>query len=92
MEQESLVLLKETLKELREKVLNDEDIKGLFNKNHPTLDFEEHVDDTLAQLEEYAIEKDYNVLDLSMRGVVLFFSSILGRDEDEEDEEIHGEA
>ena len=51
-----------TLSELREKVLADDDIKAMFLKHFPQLSFEEAVDNTIMDLYEYAIEKDYNVL------------------------------
>lgn len=87
MEQDKLKILKVTLKELRDKVLIDEDIKQIFLKNFPELNFEEAIDETLADLMEYAIEKDYDVLSLSLKGADLFFSSVLSNIEDEEDEE-----
>ena len=48
MEQDKLKILEVTLKELRNKVLLDEDIKNIFLKNFPELDFEETVDSTLV--------------------------------------------
>lgn len=83
MEQDKLKILEVTLKELRNKVLIDEDIKNMFLKNFPELDFEETVDDTLADLMEYALEKDYDVLSLSLKGAELFFSSVLSNLEDD---------
>jgi hypothetical protein len=89
MEQDNLKILELTLKELREMVLQDEDIKNIFSKNYPNLDFEEAVERTLADLYEYAIQKDYNVLELSLKGAELFFSNVLSNlDEDDEHEEI----
>lgn len=86
MEQDKLKILEVTLKELRNKVLIDEDIKNMFLKNFPELDFEETVDDTLADLMEYALEKDYDVLSLSLKGAELFFSSVLSNLEDDGEE------
>ena len=88
MEQEQLKVLEVTLSELREKVLADDDIKAMFLKHFPQLSFEEAVDNTIMDLYEYAIEKDYNVLNLSLKGAELFFSTILSSiDGDEELEE-----
>ena len=64
MEQDNLKILQQTLNKLREKVLADNDIRSMFLKNYPQLDFEEAVDRTLADLMEYAVEKDYDVLAL----------------------------
>lgn len=86
MEQDKLKMLEVTLKELRDKVLADEDIKKMFLKNFPKLNFEEAVEITLTDLMEYALEKDYDVLSLSLKGADLFFSSVLSNLEDEEDE------
>jgi tRNA splicing endonuclease len=87
MEQEDLIMMKQMLKELRQRVLDDEQIKDMFNDNFPQLSFEEEVDNTLADLEEYAIEKDFDILTLSLQGVKLFFSSVFDKDEDENEEE-----
>ena len=86
MEQDKLKILEVTLKELRNKVLLDEDIKNMFLKNFPELDFEEAVDSTLVELMEYALEKDYDVLSLSLKGAELFFSSVLSNLEDDSEE------
>ena len=86
MEQDKLKILEVTLKELRDKVLLDEDIKNMFLKNFPELDFEETVDSTLVELMEYALEKDYDVLSLSLKGAELFFSSVLSNLEDDSEE------
>jgi tRNA splicing endonuclease len=87
MEQEDLIMMKQMLKELRQRVLDDEQIKDMFNDNFPELSFEEEVDNTLADLEEYTIEKDFDILTLSLQGVKLFFSSVFDKDEDENKEE-----
>ncbi len=86
MEQDNLKILEVTLKELRDKVLLDEDIKTMFLKHFPNLDFEEVVNLTLAELMEYALEKDYDVLNLSLKGAELFFSSVLSNLEDDGEE------
>jgi hypothetical protein len=89
MEQDNLKILEVTLKELREMVLEDSDIKEMFLKHYPELDFEEAVDRTLSDLYDYAIQKNYNVLELSLKGAELFFSSVLSNlDEDDEELEI----
>ena len=86
MEQDNLKVLEVTLKELRERVLEDEDIKAMFLKHFPELDYEEVVNETIADLMEYALEKDYDVLNLSLKGAELFFSTMLDNLEDDEDE------
>lgn len=91
MEQDNLKILEVTLRELREKVLEDEDIKAMFLKHFPELDFEETVNATIVELMEYAIEKDYDVLNLSLKGADLFFSNVLSNFEDDEDEELEEE-
>ena len=75
MEQDNLKVLEVTLKELRERVLEDEDIKAMFLKHFPELDYEEVVNETIADLMEYALEKDYDVLNLSLKGADLFLES-----------------
>lgn len=99
MEQDNLNILKVTLRELRDKIVKDEDIKSMFTKHYPDLDYEEAVDRTIADLMEYALEKDYDVLSLSLKGAELFFSTVLSNleEEDEEyqeegDEEKYGKA
>jgi len=92
MEQDNLKIVEQTLSKLREKVLADNDIRSMFLKNYPQLDFEEAVDRTLADLMEYAVEKNYDVLSLSLQGAKLFFGSVLSDlVEAAEDEEIEEE-
>ena len=96
MEQDNLKILQQTLNKLREKVLADNDIRSMFLKNYPQLDFEEAVDRTLADLMEYAVEKDYDVLVLSLQGAKLFFGSVLSdlaeaADDEEIEEKIKGD-
>lgn len=88
MEQEKLKLtrLKQALRSLKQKVLEDEDIKEMFKRNFPELDFEQAVNGTINELLEYAVEKDYSVEELSFRGVQLFFSNLLEVAADEEQE------
>jgi hypothetical protein len=96
MEQDKLKILELTLKQLREKVLADDDVRNMFLKNYPDLDFEEAVDRTLLDLMEYAVEKDYDVLTLSLQGAKLFFGSVLSdlaeaSNEEDIDEEVKGD-
>jgi hypothetical protein len=79
-----------TLNKLREKILADNDIKAMFLKHFPQLSFEQAVEDTLIDLYEYAIEKDYDVLSLSLKGAELFFSAVLSNI-DSDDEELEEE-
>lgn len=88
MEQESLKILEVTLEKLKEKMLEDPDMKAMFSKHFPDLDFEKIVNQTIKQMHDYAINKDYDVLDLSLDGVRAFFDSVFKAvDEDEEDED-----
>jgi hypothetical protein len=80
-----------TLSKLKEKMFEDEDIRSMFSKNFPDLSYEIIVDKTITQMYEYAVSKDYDVLDLSLDGVKAFFESVFSEDEDE-DEESHGDA
>ena len=91
MEQDNLKLLEVTLSRLKEKMFEDEDIRSMFSKNFPDLSYEIIVDKTITQMYEYAVGKDYDVLDLSLDGVKAFFESVFSEDEDE-DEESHGDA
>jgi hypothetical protein len=93
MEQENLKNLELTLSKLKEKMLEDSAMREMFSTNFPDLDYEEHVENTIAQMYSYAVEKDYDIVELSLQGVRVFFESVFTNDdEDEEDEEIHGEA
>jgi hypothetical protein len=93
MEQENLKILEMTLNKLKEKMLKDESLIEMFSQHFPSLDYEEHVENTIKQMYVYAVDKDYDVVDLSLQGVRVFFESVFTNDdEDEEDEEIHGEA
>jgi hypothetical protein len=87
MDKEKLKNLEETLKELRVKVLADDDIKNMFLKKYPELNFEEVVDITLLDLLEYAIKNDYDAMALSLHGAKIFFSSVLAELMSEDDEE-----
>ena len=91
MEQDNLKLLEVTLSKLKEKMFEDEDMRSMFSKHFPDLNYEIVVDKTITQMYEYAVDKDYDVLDLSLDGVKAFFESVFSEDEDE-DEESHGAA
>jgi len=80
-----------TLNKLREKILADNDIKAMFLKHFPQLSFEQAVEDTIIDLYEYAIEKDYDVLSLSLKGAELFFSTVLSNIDSDDDEELEQE-
>ena len=77
MEQEELKVIKATLKELRKSVLEDKDIKKMFLSHYPELDFEENLDETLAQLEEFALDNDYDILQLSLEGIKLLVAFLM---------------
>lgn len=87
MEQENLKILEVTLEKLKEKMLEDPDMKEMFSKHFPDLDFEKIVNQTIKQMYEYAVDKDYDVLDLSLDGVRAFFESVFKSDEEDEDED-----
>jgi hypothetical protein len=91
MEQDNLKLLEVTLSKLKDKMFEDEDMRSMFSKHFPDLNYEIVVDKTITQMYEYAVGKDYDVLDLSLDGVKAFFESVFSEDEDE-DEESHGAA
>ena len=91
MEQDNLKLLEVTLSKLKDKMFEDEDMRSMFSKHFPDLNYEIVVDKTITQMYEYAVDKDYDVLDLSLDGVKAFFESVFSEDEDE-DEENHGAA
>jgi hypothetical protein len=80
MEQEALTILIQTLNKLKEDVLKDKDIRKLFEQTFPGLEFEDYVDDTIKELYNYAVEKDYDILDLSLEGVKMFFITALDED------------
>ena len=86
MEQDNLNILKATLRELREKIIQDKEIRSMFLKHYPDLDYEEAVDRTIADLMQYALEKDYDVLSLSLKGAELFFATVLSNLEEDDEE------
>ena len=93
MEQDNLKLLEVTLSKLKEKMFEDEDIRSMFSKNFPDLNYEIIVDKTITQMYEYAVGKDYDILDLSLDGVKAFFDSVFDvEDEEEDDDEKYGKA
>jgi hypothetical protein len=80
MEQEALIILIQTLNKLKEDVLKDKDIRKVFEQTFPGLEFEDYVNDTIKELHSYALEKDYDILDLSLEGVKMFFITALDED------------
>jgi len=93
MEQENLKILEVTLNKLKEKMLKDQDIKELFLTHFPKLDYENIVEKTIAQMYDYAVDKDYDVIDLSLDGVKAFFDSVFEvEDEEENEDEGYGKA
>lgn len=88
MEQDDLKILKLTLEELRRRVLEDKDIIKMFLDHFPELDFEENLDEILLQIEEYAVDKNYDILELSLEGIKLFFMSVLDDEDEEEEDEV----
>ena len=94
MEQEKLLILEVTLNKLKEKMLEDDNMKEMFSTHFPDLDYEVIVEKTIAQMYGYAVDKDYDILDLSFQGVRAFFESVFTSDEedDENDNDKYGKA
>jgi hypothetical protein len=93
MEEQKLKMLQLTLSKLKDKMLEDEDMKSMFSKHFPQLDYESIVEKTVVQMYDYAVDKDYDILDLSLDGVRAFFESVFDSDEEDSDEEKgHGDA
>ena len=90
MEEQKLKVLELTLSKLKDKMLEDEDMKSMFSKHFPEVDYENAVDKTVAQMYDYAVSKDYDVLDLSLDGVRAFFESVFDTDEQEDEDEDKG--
>jgi hypothetical protein len=90
MEEQKLKVLELTLSKLKDKMLEDEDIKSMFSKHFPELDYDSVVERTVAQMYDYAVSKDYDVLDLSLDGVRAFFESVFDTDEQEDEDEDKG--
>jgi hypothetical protein len=92
MEQKELTILEETLKELRARVLDDENIKGVFLETYPDLDFEETIEETILEIKEYAEENNLDVLNLSLEGLILFFERIIESEEEDSGDDYYGKA
>jgi hypothetical protein len=90
MEEQKLKVLELTLSKLKDKMLEDEDMKSMFSKHFPELDYDSVVERTIAQMYDYAVSKDYDVLDLSLDGVRAFFESVFDTDEQEYEDEDKG--
>jgi hypothetical protein len=90
MEEQKLKVLELTLSKLKDKMLEDEDMKSMFSKHFPELDYDSVVERTIAQMYDYAVSKDYDILDLSLDGVRAFFESVFDTDEQEDEDEDKG--
>ena len=90
MEEQKLKVLELTLSKLKDKMLEDEDMKSMFSKHFPELDYDSVVERTIAQMYDYAVSKDYDVLDLSLDGVRAFFESVFDTDKQEDEDEDKG--
>ena len=90
MEEQKLKVLELTLSKLKDKMFEDEDMKSMFSKHFPELDYDSVVERTIAQMYDYAVSKDYDVLDLSLDGVRAFFESVFDTDEQEDEDEDKG--
>lgn len=78
--------LKEMLDNLKTKLLQDEDIREMFETNFPDLNYEDALTITLVELYEFALEKDLTPQELSIQGVKLFFANVLSDAEDDDGE------
>jgi hypothetical protein len=78
--------LKEMLDDLESKLLQDEDIREMFERNFPDLNYEDALTITLVELYEFALEKDLTPQELSIQGVKLFFANVLADAEDDDGE------
>jgi hypothetical protein len=78
--------LKEMLDNLQAKLLQDEDIREMFERNFPDLNYEDALTITLVELYEFALEKDLSPQELSIQGVKLFFANVLSDAEDDDGE------
>lgn len=78
--------LKAMLDTLKQKMLEDEDIKGVFTNYFPIEDYEVAVSYTIQELEEYALQKELTAEELSYQGAKLFFADVLEQIQDDDDE------
>jgi hypothetical protein len=92
MEQEELTILEETLKELRTRVLDDENIKNMFLETYPDLDFEEALDETILEMKEYAEENNLDILSFSLEGLILFFETLIESEDEDSGDDYYGKA
>jgi len=92
MEQEELTILEETLKELRTRVLDDENIKNMFLETYPDLDFEETLDETILEMKEYAEENNLDILSFSLEGLILFFETLIESEDEDSGDDYYGKA
>jgi len=84
MHQKNLKTLELTLNKLKEKMLEDKNMKEMFLNHFTELDYEFIVEKTIAEMYEYTVDKDYDIFDLSLQGVRVFFESVfLSHEEDE---------
>jgi hypothetical protein len=90
MEEQKLKMLQLTLSKLKDKMLEDEDMKSMFSKHFPELNYESVVEKTVVQMYNYAVDKEYDVLDLSLDGVRAFFESVFDTDEQQDQHEDKG--
>jgi hypothetical protein len=58
-------------------LLEDEDIREMFETNFPDLNYQDTLTITLAELYELATLKDLSPQELSIQGVKLFFANVL---------------
>jgi hypothetical protein len=76
--------LKQTLDILRTKLLEDTDIREMYESNFSHISYEDIVTITIVELYEFAVEKDMTPQELSVQGVKLFFANVLQDAEDDD--------
>jgi hypothetical protein len=58
----------------------------MFERNFPDINFEDAVNGTINELLEYAVNNNFSVEDLSIKGVQLFFKNVLDVTEEDDGE------
>lgn len=80
--------LKQTLDNLRTKLLEDEVIREMFEQNFPDLDYNDTVTITIVELYEFAVSQEMSPQDLSIQGIKLFFGNVLSQTEEDDGQTI----
>jgi hypothetical protein len=75
--------LEQMLDNLYDSLLEDKDIREMFERNFPDLSYEDTLTITLAELYELAMLKSLSPQELSIQGVKLFFANVLTEAEED---------